>query len=70
MQLLKSCDLLKMEDILPYFPDHVLIDNFKEEICASLEEYNIGIEELKAEMDNATVCADHIRLDVKKLKKR
>lgn len=70
MQLLKSCDLLKIEDILPYFPDRVLIDNFKTEICASLEEYNVSIEELKFEMDNATVCADHIRSDVKKLKKK
>ncbi|KAG0769067.1 hypothetical protein G6F16_002819 [Rhizopus arrhizus] len=70
IQLLMGCDLLKIEDILPFFPNHVLIDNFKEEICASLEEYNVSIEELKSEMDNATVCADHIRLDVKKLKKK
>ncbi|KAI9261166.1 hypothetical protein BY458DRAFT_516009 [Sporodiniella umbellata] len=70
MQLLKKCDLLKIEDILPYFPDRVLIDNFKTEICASLEEYNVGIEELKYEMDNATLCADQIRSDAKQLKKK
>ncbi|KAI8064792.1 vacuolar protein sorting protein 18 [Gilbertella persicaria] len=70
MQFLKKCDLLKMEDILPFFPDFVLIDDFKDEICSALDEYNIGIEELKAEMDNATSSAEHIRLDVRKLKKR
>ena len=70
MQFLKKCDLLKMEDILPFFPDFVLIDDFKDEICSALEEYNINIEELKAEMDNATLSADHIRLDTRKLKKR
>lgn len=70
MQFLKQCDLLKMEDILPFFPDFVLIDDFKDEICSALEEYNIGIEELKSEMDNATLSADLIRLDVRKLKKR
>ncbi|KAI8094681.1 Pep3/Vps18/deep orange family-domain-containing protein [Thamnidium elegans] len=70
MQFLKQCDLLKMEDILPFFPDFVLIDDFKDEICSALEEYNIGIEELKMEMDNATLSADHIRLDIRKLKKR
>ncbi|OBZ89341.1 Vacuolar protein sorting-associated protein 18 [Choanephora cucurbitarum] len=66
MDFLKKCDLLKMEDILPFFPDFVLIDDFKDEICSALDEYNIGIEELKIEMDNATSSAEHIRLDVRK----
>lgn len=70
MQFLKKCDILKMEDILPFFPDYVLINDFKDEICSALEEYNVNIEDLKVEMDNATVCADHIRLDVGKLRKR
>ena len=70
MDFLKKCDLLKMVDILPFFPDFVLIDDFKDEICSALDEYNIGIEELKIEMDNATSSAEHIRLDVRKLKKK
>ena len=32
--------LLKLEDILPFFPDFVTIDNFKDAICDSLERYN------------------------------
>lgn len=32
--------LLKIEDVLPFFPDFVTIDNFKEAICDSLERYN------------------------------
>ena len=32
--------LLKLEDILPFFPDFVMIDNFKDAICDSLERYN------------------------------
>ena len=37
--------LLKLEDILPFFPDFVMIDNFKDAICDSLERYNrqVGI---------------------------
>lgn len=70
MQFLKKYDLLKIEDILPFFPDYVLIDDFKDEICSALGEYNINIEELKLEMDSATQSAEHIRLDVRKLKKR
>ncbi|KAI9478077.1 MAG: Pep3/Vps18/deep orange family-domain-containing protein [Benjaminiella poitrasii] len=70
MQFLKKCSLLKIEDILPFFPDYVLIDDFKDEICSALEEYNISIEDLKVEMDDATSSAEHIRLDVRKLRKR
>lgn len=29
MKVLKDCDLLKIEDILPFFPDFVTIDKFK-----------------------------------------
>jgi hypothetical protein len=30
MLFLRECELLKIEDILPFFPDFVLIDDFKE----------------------------------------
>lgn len=38
--LLDECDLLKIEDILGFFPDFVVIDDFKPEICKSLQEYS------------------------------
>lgn len=38
--LLDECDLLKIEDILVFFPDFVVIDDFKPEICKSLQEYS------------------------------
>ncbi|KAK3243890.1 hypothetical protein CYMTET_46480, partial [Cymbomonas tetramitiformis] len=62
--------LLKIEDILPFFPDFVLIDDFKEAICTSLEEYNRQIEELKTEMATATLSADNIRRDISALSQR
>lgn len=49
--------LLKIEDILPFFPDFVTIDNFKGAITDSLTRYNRQIDELKAEMDEATEIA-------------
>ena len=68
---LKETDgLLKIEDILPFFPDFALIDDFKEAICASLEEYNRQIEDLKAEMNEATRGADNIRRDIAALAQR
>ncbi|KAF7727857.1 hypothetical protein EC973_006970 [Apophysomyces ossiformis] len=70
MEYLQQCELLKIEDILPFFPDFLLIDDFKDEICSALEEYNIRIEDLKTEMDEATKSADSIRLDIRELKSR
>ncbi|XAR55456.1 hypothetical protein NMG60_11035527 [Bertholletia excelsa] len=68
---LKETDgLLKIEDILPFFPDFVLIDDFKEAICLSLEDYNKQIEQLKQEMNDATHGADNIRNDISALAQR
>lgn len=68
MELLNQCELLKIEDILPFFPEFTRIDDFKEEICSSLEDYNRHIEELKIEMEEATRSADLIRMDIKELR--
>jgi tetratricopeptide (TPR) repeat protein len=70
MAFLKDCELLRIEDILPFFPDFVLIDDFKDEICRSLEDYNRHIEDLKREMDDATQSADLIRGDMKQLRSK
>lgn len=68
---LKETDgLLKIEDILPFFPDFSLIDDFKEAICASLEDYNRQIEELKRDMSDATHGAEEIRNDINALSQR
>ncbi|KAJ9549372.1 hypothetical protein OSB04_021915 [Centaurea solstitialis] len=68
---LKETDgLLKIEDILPFFPDFALIDDFKEAICSSLEDYNQQIEKLKEEMNDATHGADNIRNDIGALAQR
>ncbi|GJN12308.1 hypothetical protein PR202_ga30576 [Eleusine coracana subsp. coracana] len=68
--LSETNNLLKIEDILPFFPDFVLIDDFKEEICKSLKDYNSQIDQLKQEMDDATRGADNIRSDIGALAQR
>ncbi|WVQ94630.1 hypothetical protein IAU59_001710 [Kwoniella sp. CBS 9459] len=70
MKFLESTDLLKIEDILPFFPDFVVIDDFKTEICSALEEYSARIDDLKAEMDEATASAESIRRDIEGLANR
>jgi hypothetical protein len=70
MTFLESTDLLKVEDILPFFPDFVVIDDFKAEICSALEDYSGRIDDLRAEMDEATASAESIKRDIEGLKNR
>lgn len=70
MRFLEATDLVKIEDILPFFPDFVVIDDFKTEICTALEDYSARIEELKQEMSAATRSAESIKRDIEALSTR
>ncbi|KAF8898884.1 Pep3/Vps18/deep orange family-domain-containing protein [Infundibulicybe gibba] len=70
MHFLEDTDILKIEDVLPFFPDFVVIDDFKEEIAHALEGYSAHIDTLKAEMDEATHTAESIKQDISALKSR
>ncbi|XP_054289696.1 vacuolar protein sorting-associated protein 18 homolog isoform X1 [Macrosteles quadrilineatus] len=70
MQFLKECDLIKIEDILPFFSDFVTIDHFKEAICSALQEYNQHIQDLREEMEDATKSADVIRQEIQSFRTR
>lgn len=70
MRFLESTDLLKIEDILPFFPDFVVIDDFKDEICTALEGYSAHIERLKEDMNEATRSAEAIKADIGNLRNR
>eukprot|EP01126_Amoeba_proteus_P054890 TRINITY_DN6774_c1_g1_i1.p1 TRINITY_DN6774_c1_g1~~TRINITY_DN6774_c1_g1_i1.p1 ORF type:complete len:516 (-),score=121.32 TRINITY_DN6774_c1_g1_i1:353-1732(-) len=65
---LKDCTFLKIEDILPFFPDFIMIDDFKEEICASIKEYNRHLDELQQEMIEATESAELVKEDIKMIR--
>ncbi|KAH8598072.1 vacuolar protein sorting protein-like protein DigA [Bisporella sp. PMI_857] len=70
IDFLKRCDLLKIEDLIPFFPDFVVIDDFKEEICAALEDYSRNIDNLKKEMDESSQTATNIKIDISALDHR
>lgn len=70
MRFLESTDLLKIEDILPFFPDFVVIDDFKDEICTALEGYSAHIERLKEDMTESTRSAEAIKADIAELRNR
>jgi len=70
IEFLRRVDLLRIEDLIPFFPDFVVIDDFKDEICAALEDYSRKIDELKKEMDDSEETAAHIKTDIKALEQR
>ncbi|KAK9370947.1 Pep3/Vps18/deep orange family-domain-containing protein [Lipomyces kononenkoae] len=70
IEFLKRCELLKIEDLLPFFPDFVVIDDFKDEICAALEEYSRNIDQLRKEMDESAKTSETIRADINSLSTR
>lgn len=70
IEFLKRCDLLKIEDLIPFFPDFVVIDDFKEEICTALEDYSHNIDALKKEMDESSQTAANIKIDIAALDHR
>ncbi|KAI0845206.1 Pep3/Vps18/deep orange family-domain-containing protein [Daldinia vernicosa] len=64
IEFLRRCDLLKIEDLIPFFPDFVVIDDFKDEICDALEDYSRNIDSLKKEMDESSQTAANIKIDI------
>lgn len=70
LKLLKTCDLLRIEDILPFFSDFHKIDDFKEAICDALKEYNLTILEQKRDMEESAKAADRVRADLQHFRNR
>ncbi|XP_055383073.1 vacuolar protein sorting-associated protein 18 homolog isoform X2 [Condylostylus longicornis] len=68
LKLLKECDLLKIEDILPFFNDFTKIDDFKTAICNALKEYNLRIQELQHDMDEAGKAAERVSGELQSLR--
>lgn len=64
IEFLRRCELLRIEDLIPFFPDFVVIDDFKDEICTALEDYSRHIDALRQEMDNSAQTARQIRGEI------
>ncbi|KAL4890490.1 Pep3/Vps18/deep orange family-domain-containing protein [Aspergillus ambiguus] len=70
IEFLRRCELLRIEDMIPFFPDFVVIDDFKDEICTALEDYSRHIDSLRQEMDNSAQTARQIRSEIAALDTR
>lgn len=70
LELLKACNLLRIEDILPFFNDFQKIDDFKTVICDALQEYNLRIQEQKKDMAEAERSAERVRQELQIFRNR
>lgn len=70
LELLKECDLLRIEDLLPFFSDFEKIDDFKEAICTALKNYNEQIQTLQEDMLESSKAAERVRNDLQALRNR
>ncbi|KAK2732500.1 hypothetical protein FQN55_004077 [Onygenales sp. PD_40] len=70
IEFLRRCELLRIEDLIPFFPDFVVVDDFKDEICTALEDYSRHIDSLRQEMDNSAHTAEQIRTEIAALDTR
>jgi hypothetical protein len=61
---------LTVEDVLPLFPDFAVIDDLQEAICASLEDYQRHIQDLKRGMQDASKSSELIRKDMNEVRSR
>lgn len=61
---------IKIEDLIPYFDDHIKISEFKEEICKSLTSYNEEIKKFKENMKKYSDNAEFLKKEMFDLKNR
>ncbi|ANZ75510.1 BA75_02591T0 [Komagataella pastoris] len=66
--LLGKCDMLTIKDLLPLFPDFVVIDNFKKEIVQSLEDYSKEMKLLSQEMEESAAISETIKKELVEFK--
>ncbi|VDD85183.1 unnamed protein product [Enterobius vermicularis] len=68
--LKESDDALKIQDVLPFFPDFASIRHFKEPLCKCLREHSGKIKVIQRQMKEATETAQQVRMMSEKLKKK
>ena len=70
IELTKQSNVVKIEDLLPYFNQNIKIENFKDEICTSLRNYSAEIGKLKQLMDSYSTNAEQLKNELRMVKNR
>ncbi|KRF82685.1 vacuolar protein sorting-associated protein 18 homolog isoform X2 [Drosophila virilis] len=68
LSLLNESELLRIEDLLPFFSDFEKIDNFKEAICDALKKYNERIQVLQKDMAETRKQSQLVCKELRQLK--
>lgn len=63
--LTEKCDDLTIKDLLPLFPDFIVIDNFKESLIESLKKLSLEMNRTSFEMDTILKESDKINQKIK-----
>ena len=63
-RILDECQTLSINDILPLFPDFVVIETFKPEICESLADCDANVALMKSELTEYSSSLANIRKEV------
>lgn len=63
-------ETIAIEDVLPYFPEFVTIDQFKDAIRTSLAAYTEKINSLKENIEQAAKSAQLIRRDIQSIRQK
>lgn len=56
----EKCDLLTIKDLLPLFPDFVIVDNFKDSMVESLQKLSLEMTKKSVEMDSTLKEAEEV----------
>ncbi|ODV63848.1 tethering complex subunit PEP3 ASCRUDRAFT_73611, partial [Ascoidea rubescens DSM 1968] len=68
--LLSNCDLLTIKDLLPLFPNFLVIDTFKNEIIKNLENYGLKMNQLNQSINNTLNISKKIKTEITNYQKR
>lgn len=70
VSLLGECELLQIEDLLPFSPSFKEIGELKKEFISSVERYFASINQLNQEMEDSIDTAKNVQKEIDNFKKR
>jgi hypothetical protein len=70
LEIMKTSQILKIEDVLPRIMDNIKIEEFKSQISECIDVYEKNIKELKDDIKEYNKTAENIKNDINKVKKK
>lgn len=63
-------NIITLKDLLPLFPESIMINNFKDEIVKSLNQYNTRINQLSSEMQESLNITHKLKSQIKESRQK